>query len=243
VIVIGIDLSSPSNLADTVLVIARATDAELHILEMHENLSDEAILTLIHNTQAQLAPGEAMIVGIDCPLSYQDGKGGRESDNQLRNRIQKRSSKAPMGIGMHPSSVMSPVYISSLTMRGMHLARSLDSAISLVEVHPGATIGLHMTARGTEASTGDLPYQVPDCVVTYKQDGRRPASEVLAARAHIVMWMEQVMGVRGIPLEAVERTHRVDACAAALAAWKFATGAAVWSYPAMPPQHPYPYSC
>lgn len=230
-IVIGIDLSGPSNPKDTALAQFRVSvDGTGLIGERFESgLKDAQLLAILAEVRAD--SDEPMVIGLDSPLSYQDGGGGRASDTALRNRIK--------AIGMHPSSIMSPFYISSLTMRGMHVARNLDAGIQLVEVHPGATVGLHMTVRGGDVA----PYRVPDCVVRYKQDSKLDRAMVIAARQHIVMWMEQVMGMAGIPLETPETTHQVDACGAALAAWKYATGQAVWSYPAVLPQHPYPYSC
>ncbi|MFP3489293.1 DUF429 domain-containing protein, partial [Staphylococcus sp. SIMBA_130] len=75
-------------------------------------------------------------IGIDAPLSYQPGGGDRPSDRALRQRIVKA--------GMRSGSIMTPTMTRMvyLKLRGISLSRGLEANAHIVEVHPGAAIGL-----------------------------------------------------------------------------------------------------
>ncbi len=64
----------------------------------------------------------------------------------------------------------------------------------------------------------------------------------LPARLRLLEWLEQI-GLDGLPRAEETPDHFVAACAAAMAAWKWAEGKAVWCYPAQPPEHPYDFAC
>lgn len=217
--VIGIDLSGPSNHKDTVLSVFEVQNKQLRFIKIRGNMSDEEILKEVA-AQAEL---DEVVIGIDAPLSYEDGGGDRESDRDLRKYI--------VGIGMKSGSIMPPTLnrMVYLTLRGIRLSReiaSLDSkhSISIVEVHPGAVIGSR------------LPSIEMNYVLTYKND--------LEVRKILLNFLSQ-QGLMGIPESAVELSHSFDACAAALGAWhwKDAGFSPKWSFPAQPPLHPYDYCC
>ncbi|WP_071394841.1 DUF429 domain-containing protein [Bacillus tuaregi] len=219
--VMGIDLSGPSNHKDTALAVFEGQKGQLQFVKSRSHLSDEEILKEISD-QAQL--GE-VIIGIDAPLSYEDGGGDRESDRALRKFI--------VGIGMKPGSIMPPTLnrMVYLTLRGIKLSREIAAQvkssphpISIVEVHPGSVIGSRLSAI-------DFDY-----VLTYKQD--------VKVRNLLLGWFE-LQQLLGIPLSVAEQSHSIDACAAALGAWhwKDAAFTPTWSFPAKPPLHPYDFCC
>lgn len=72
--VIGIDLSGPSNHKDTVLSLFEKQDRELKFLKLMKDVSDFQILEEI-KTQSKI---NEVIIGIDAPLSYEDGGGDRQ---------------------------------------------------------------------------------------------------------------------------------------------------------------------
>jgi predicted nuclease with RNAse H fold len=236
-IIIGIDLSGPSNPKDTAYAQFRVGEGGDSLIgeRFESNLKDVDLFALLRD----LPEAEPVVIAIDSPLSYKDGGGGRASANALRRLIQKRGLNSPHGIGMSASSIMSPFYISSLAMRGMHIARSIDPRYTLIETHSGATLGLHMTDRlGVQP-----PYQVPDCILHYKQDDKLSSQTAHRARQHIVQWLEQVEHVHNLPEDIAATTHQLDSCAAAFAAWKHAMNQSVFHAPVNLPQHPYGYSC
>lgn len=81
--VIGIDLSGPSNHRDTVLTVFEKRESQLTFVKWINNISDQGILNEILE-QSHL--GE-VVVGIDAPLSYEDGGGDRQGDRELRKFI------------------------------------------------------------------------------------------------------------------------------------------------------------
>ena len=164
-----------------------------------------------------LIPGAPSIVGIDAPLSYSAGGGSRAADVRLR--------KAAIRAGLHPGTVMAPsaprmVY---LTLRGVALTRLLSNehpGCRIVEVHPTAALAL----RGAPL----------EAVRTFKTSPR--------SRRTLLAWL-QAQGLTGIGRRADDSDHAVAACSAALAAWRWSQGDAVWLHKAEPPMHPYDFAC
>ena len=217
--IIGIDLSGPSNHKDTVLTVFERQENRLKFVRWKNNISDLEILNEI-TEQCQL--GE-VVVGMDAPLSYEDGGGDRQGDRELRKFI--------VGLGMKPGSIMPPTLnrMVYLTLRGIRLSREIEALyvpnpVSIVEVHPGAVIGSRL-------SKNDFAN-----VLTYKQD--------LSVRRFIWNWFGQ-QNVIELPVLCEEPSHWIDACAAALGAWhwKDPLFKPSWLYPANPPLHPYDYCC
>ena len=112
-----------------------------------------------------------------------------------------------------------------LTLHGIALARVLatlkpDIDLQIVEVHPGAC----MLLRGAAARD----------VRSFKRD--------IQARLNLLNWLEG-QGLDGLPRLKNVADHFVASCAAALAAWQWSLGNAVWQYPAETPHHPYAFAC
>ncbi len=134
-IVMGIDLSGPANHKDTAMAVFQTTGDELVLSEMIVHVDDEKILSTILSYS-----NDEMVIGIDVPLSYQDGGGDRPQDKSLRDFIK--------GYGLSGSSIMPPTLTKMvyLTLRGISLTRRImkltdDKKVKIVEVHPGAAIG------------------------------------------------------------------------------------------------------
>jgi uncharacterized protein len=217
--VIGIDLSGPSNHKDTVMAVFELQDGELKFLNLRRNIGDLEILEEIH-VQSQL---DEVVIGIDAPLSYEDGGGDRIGDKQLRQFI--------VTLGMKSGSIMPPTFnrMVYLTLRGIKLTREIENLwsqnpISIVEVHPGAVMG-------SRISPIDLEY-----VLRYKQE--------MSSRSFIKNWLWEQQ-VTQLPSYIDEESHMIDACAAALGAWhwKDPLFEPKWLLPANPPLHPYDYCC
>jgi predicted nuclease with RNAse H fold len=154
------------------------------------NNSDRKIIETIG---ALSSCGEEVIVGLDAPLSYQDGGGDRPSDKEIRNAIR--------AAGFYHGSIMPPTFhrMVYLTLRGIGLSRSLQKLnASIVEVHPGAALGLRLKEEDRNLA------------LTYKKNNE--------SRLHLIPYFDQ-WGVKGITAEAIDTSHGLDACAAALAAW------------------------
>ncbi|TYS70450.1 DUF429 domain-containing protein [Sutcliffiella horikoshii] len=218
-ILIGLDLAGPSNHKDTVLTVFKQSENHLTFKKMISNISDEEIL----NEIIDLSRLDEIVIGIDAPLSYQDGGGDRESDKQLRKFI--------VSFGMKPGSIMPPTYTRMvyLTLRGIKLTREIEKIhttfpVSIVEVHPGAAIGARVTEK-------ELEY-----VLTYKQN--------FSSRKYLKNWFAQ-QNVIGLPNGVEKESHSIDACAAALAAWHWADHSLKphWIFFAQPPLHPFDYCC
>ncbi|WP_404328405.1 DUF429 domain-containing protein [Mesobacillus maritimus] len=216
---IGIDLSGPSNHKDTVVVVFEERGGQLRYVKCGSPMSDEEILKEV-SAQSQI---DEVVIGIDAPLSYEDGGGDRVSDRELRKFI--------VEIGMKPGSIMPPTFnrMVYLTLRGIKLSREITTLatlhpISLVEVHPGAVIGSRLSQK-------ELDY-----VLAYKKD--------LEARKVLLRWLEQ-QHLIGIPETAAEQSHSIDACAAALGVWHWKNSEFTpkWKFPAKPPLHPFDYCC
>lgn len=217
--VIGIDLSGPSNHKNTVLSLFEKQGRHLKFLKLKSGESD---LEILEEIQAQ-SKIDKVVVGIDAPLSYEDGGGDRQGDKQLRQFIIK--------LGMKSGSIMSPTFnrMAYLTLRGIKLTREIENMktsnpIFIVEVHPGAVIGSR------------LPHEDMKYVLNYKQD--------IAARNFIRNWLGKQQLI-GLPAFIEEESHTIDACAAALGAWhwKDSLFEPIWLLPANPPLHPYDYCC
>nr|WP_263326843.1 DUF429 domain-containing protein [Neobacillus sp. Marseille-Q6967] len=218
-IVIGLDLSGPSNPKDTVLTLFELENGHMQFIKIAQNLNDLQILEEI-NQQAQI---DEVVIGIDAPLSYQDGGGDRQGDKLLRKYI--------VSLGMRPGSIMPPTYnrMVYLTLRGIKLSREIQNfgaphPISIAEVHPGAVIGSRLPLK-------DIGY-----VLSYKQDR--------SVRTYIKKWLEEQLLTK-LPNMVEEESHTIDACAAALGAWHWRDPAfgPKWILPAQPPLHPYDYCC
>lgn len=217
--VIGIDLSGPSNHKDTVIAVFERQDGKLKFLNMKRNIGDLDILDEIY-AQSQI---DEVVIGMDAPLSYEDGGGDRQGDKQLRQYI--------VSHGMKSGSIMPPTFnrMVYLTLRGIKLTREIENLtvpkpISIVEVHPGAVIGSRIPPK-------DLAY-----VLTYKQE--------MSSRSFIKNWLGDQL-LTHLPPFIDEESHMIDACAAALGAWHWKDPLFVpkWLLPANPPLHPYDYCC
>ncbi|KPB06701.1 DUF429 domain-containing protein [Bacillus sp. CHD6a] len=215
----GLDLAGPSNHKDTVLTFFKQNENHLLFQKMISNISDKEIL----NEIIDLSGLDELVIGIDAPLSYQDGGGDRVSDKQLRKFI--------ISLGMKPGSIMPPTYsrMVYLTLRGIKLTREIEKLhttfpVSIVEVHPGAAMGARVTKK-------ELDY-----VLTYKQN--------LSSRKYLKTWFEQ-QNVIGLPKGIENESHSIDSCAASLAAWHWADHSlkAPWIFSAQPPLHPFDYCC
>jgi predicted RNase H-like nuclease len=71
--IIGIDLSGPSNTADTVCVICEAEGAGLRVVDCVSGATDQDVVAIL----AAFEPCEDVAIGLDAPLSYQPGGGDR----------------------------------------------------------------------------------------------------------------------------------------------------------------------
>jgi predicted nuclease with RNAse H fold len=217
--IIGIDLSGPANHKDTVMAIFEKTNEGLVFEDMILNASDEMIISAV---KLAALVGEVAI-GIDAPLSYQDGGGDRPQDKSLRQFIK--------GYGLSGSSIMPPTLTKMvyLTLRGMGLTRRImaipsKNKIRIVEVHPGAAIG---TRIGQDRVYHALHYK----------------KEAASGKA-ILEWFETV-GIHGLPLQQFEHSHQIDACAAALAVWHWTdiTKKSKWHWDKTSEEHPFEVYC
>jgi len=214
VFLLGADLSGPSNHGDTALAWFAAETESLHYRGHLANVSDAAALELV----TMLASRGPVVIGLDAPLSYQDGGGFRPGDALLRQTLN--------ALNAHYVGVMSPTMarMTSLTLRGVVLARmigALPDPPRIVEVHPGAA----MVLRGARL----------DALRLYKT--RQPGAA--AARQVLRGWLA-TQGLAALP-DLSGSPHLTDACAAALATWHWRAGRPVWVHRAAPPHHPYDY--
>lgn len=212
--VVGIDLSGPRNFADTCLVSFEERGNELYLEEVCEGADDDQILKVI----SHLGQRDHINIGMDAPLSYSSHGGDRPSDKELRRLVLKKGG----GIGIMPPTMIRMVY---LTLRGVTLTRMLELLkpqydLNIVEVHPGAC----MLLRGADIED----------VRKFKRDE--------SARRSLLNWLEKI-GLKGISRQEAITDHYVAACAAALAAWHWSLGKAVWCFMANPPRHPYDFTC
>lgn len=217
--VIGIDLSGPANHKDTVLAVFQVRNNLLCFEDMIVDASDEMMISAI----MAAASVEDVVIGIDAPLSYQDGGGDRPQDKSIRQFIK--------SFGLSGSSIMPPTLTKMvyLTLRGITLTRRIMAnkdfrKIRLVEVHPGAAIGSRIGTEGL------------DHALHYKKD--------LESRKVIFEWFETI-GFAGLQYEIHLISHQIDACAAALAAWHWAdpTKQPKWFWNETSPEHPFEFCC
>jgi predicted nuclease with RNAse H fold len=212
--VVGIDLSGPRNVVDTCLVSFEVRGDEIHLEDVREEADDDKIIEAI----SSLGKRDRINIGIDAPLSYNSNGGDRPSDKELRRLVQSHGG----GVGIMPPTMIRMVY---LTLRGMALTRMLELLksqydLNIVEVHPGAC----MLLRGANIED----------VEKFKRDE--------AARRNLLDWLEK-MGLNGISRQEAITDHYVAACAAALGAWQWSLGKAMWCFPSNPPYHPYDFAC
>lgn len=214
--VVGIDLAGPANHQDTAMAIFKREGNVLSLQNLAFNNSDRKIIETI---AALSSCGEEVIVGIDAPLSYQDGGGDRPSDKEVRNAIK--------AAGLYHGSIMAPTFhrMVYLTMRGIGLSRSLQNlTASIVEVHPGAALGLRLKEEDRQLA------------LTYKKNEE--------SRLHLIPYFKE-WGLEGITAAAADTNHGLDACAAVLAAWHWGDPVHTpkLNVPASPPFHPFDFCC
>ncbi|MFN2311460.1 MAG: DUF429 domain-containing protein [Spirochaetia bacterium] len=263
ILVVGIDLSGPSNTADTVLTLFRAEGGNelggeagrpsgigMPLVHVYHGIGDLDILRVCEAAAGGgLRAGSGsdanevrkVVVGLDAPLSYNPGGGDRPADAALRKRLS--------AAGLKPATVMAPTMtrMAYLTLRGVAVARLLSTWASalpgvelvIYEVHPGGVMALR----------GALPEDV------------RELKREMAARLRLCDWFaaegtldigaggSTLLEVAGETATAAENAagvpsdHAIAACAAALGAWHASAGRPSWLYPAEPPLHPFAVCC
>lgn len=211
--IIGIDLSGPTNTADTAIARFAGSGDRLTLVEHAVGASDEILLACALRAAAQ----GPVAVGLDAPLSYNPGGGLRPGDKAL--------SSVAIRVGLPASSVMVPTMtrMAYLTLRGITVARLMETVVPpprIVEVHPGITLALHGAP-------------VED-VRNLKRDPQ--------ARQRLLDWLDR-QGLHGALQLDQASDHLVAACAAALSAWRWSNGRSKWLMAAQPPFHPYDYAC
>lgn len=217
--IIGIDLSGPANHRDTVLTVFKQNQSELIFEDMIEHGSDHDIVSAIYEASLE----DDVVIGIDAPLSYQDGGGDRPQDKSIRQFIK--------SYGLAGSSIMPPTLTKMvyLTLRGISLTRQIQSInsahkIRMVEVHPGAAIGTRIEFAKIQHA------------LFYKKE--------LQSRKVILEWLRAKKLVN-LPDQLVDTSHGIDACAAALAAWHWVdeTKQPTWCWSETSEEHPYEFCC
>lgn len=214
-VVIGVDLSGPSNSAETAMACFCVESERLKCKDIVVGLDDAELYRRI-----EAFGGESeIVIGLDAPLSYYPGGGDRPGDAELRRRL--------INAGLHPGSVMPPTMTRMvyLTLRGVCVARGLKEILpnraSIVEVHPAGA----MVLRGAPSRD----------VREFKRDP--------AARGRLLGWLGRAQKIQGIPRKHVPTDHVVAAMACALAAWNWARNQPAWCQKADPPIHPYDFAC
>ncbi|MGD6817835.1 DUF429 domain-containing protein [Metabacillus sp. 84] len=212
--IMGVDLSGPSNHKDTAAALFRLEGETMHLEELQTGLSDANILELAEKTD-----GSSLAVGLDAPLSYNDGGGDRPSDKWFRKEMARH--------GLRSSSIMPPTLTRMvyLTVRGLKVASLLEGMgtnLKMAEVHPGS-------ALLTRLNDGEKEHGL-----LYKN-----AAE---SRTYVVNWFAR-QSIYGIPEEAAESAHSIDAIAAAMAVRDWIRSAPKLIYPKSPPHHPYDFLC
>ena len=232
---IGVDLSGPTNTADTAGFCFRSASgvapvrrgrasrggasppngfasASLECVGGGVGLADAEILALVAAVPAE----RGLIVALDAPLSYNPGGGDRPADRELRARL--------VRAGLRAGSVMAPTTtrMAYLTLRGISVAHAILRArpdAVVVETHPAGA----MVLRGAPAE------QVAEMK-------RSPS-----AREALVKWL----GSRGLPgpPDVGGSDHGVAALACVLAARELERGRVVFDARADPPHHPFRFVC
>lgn len=209
--VLGIDLSGPANPGDTAAVLLRYVGRGASIEAAVSGLGDFGLMAWLD----ELGEPAPAFVGLDAPLSYQDGGGDRSGDHALRKRL--------IALGCHPGSVMPPTLTRMvyLSLRGIAVARLFEQRYPdarIAEVHPGAALRF----RGAS----------PELLRAFKREA--------GARQDLLA----VLAAAGLPQakELVDASdHLVAAAAAALATLDWALESPRWLWPAAAPWHPYDY--
>ena len=211
-IIMGVDLSGPSNHADTACAIFESSGESLIYRRHLAYLADSDLLHLVDGASR----GASLTVGLDAPLSYQDGGGDRVRDRELRRALQK--------VGMPSGSLMTPTMtrMAYLTLRGLSISRLIST------FHPDAAV-LEVHPFGALALAG-APVEALRMVKKSDQ-----------ARTDIAQWMRDNC-IEGLPEQSFT-DHELAALAAGFAAWKWQIGTAAWQIDAEPPLHPYPFAC
>ena len=214
-IFIGMDLSGPSNYKETALVAFK--ESKTGYLALHKSLQGADDNDILNFTRSLLQLDKNIVVGIDAPLSYNDGGGDRVSDADLRKKI--------ISTGLRSGSVMAPTMnrMVYLTLRGISIARlllAINTTTRIVEVHPGAAMAL----RGSAIND----------VAGFKKNKK--------SRVRLLAWLEKQGLIHAADINDPS-AHYVVACASALAAWKWHHNKSVWIHPAKQPLHPFDYVC
>ncbi len=211
-VVVGIDLSGPTNTEDTALVVFKGDGHALTLEEAHNGMGDAEIFQLI----GRYVVDDQLVVGIDAPLSYNPGGGDRPGDKALRQLLAAH--------GLKSGTVMTPTMtrMAYLTLRGMGVARGIVEVgranVRVAEVHPAAA----MVLRGAS----------PQALTAMKRDA--------AARTELLQWLEEA-GLTGTAAQSDSSDHYIAACGAALGGWGWSRDEHRWSEPAMLPLHPFDY--
>jgi predicted nuclease with RNAse H fold len=189
-LILGLDLSGPSNTADTALAVLQPGEAGLQLVTLELGLDDGAIAELVRTHVPQDAP---LLVGLDAPLSYQPGGGDRPGDRALRQELQR--------VGLPSGTVMTPTMtrMAYLTLRGMAVARlllALQPQARVAEVHPGGV----MVRRGA-----------PVALVKAMKTSQ-------SARSDLLNWLAK-MGVSKLPIQAGDHEIAAVAAALGAAHW------------------------
>ncbi len=189
-LILGLDLSGPSNTADTALTILRPVVKNLQLVTLQLGLDDGAIAELVNTMVPEDAP---LLVGLDAPLSYQPGGGDRPGDRALRQELQRH--------GLPSGTVMTPTMtrMAYLTLRGMAVARlilALRPQAQIAEVHPGGV----MVRRGAPVAS----------VKAMKSSA--------AARVELLEWLE-TKGVSKLPAQAGDHEIAALAAALGAGDW------------------------
>lgn len=213
-IIAGIDLSGPSNLEETVLTVAVSEGKYYRLDYAGRGLNDPQIAEVL--SEYCNIKGEFLTVGIDAPLSYNQGGGDRPGDRELRNLLKSR--------GLMPGTVMPPTLTKMvyLTLRGISLARFLNSVIpgiKIAEVHPAGSLVLN----GFD----------PALVKEMKRSEN--------ARLEILAGLEGIFGFESSHSPADD--HYIASLGALLAARGLADNNIRWIKKAEPPLHPFDFAC
>lgn len=211
-IIMGVDLSGPSNHSDTSCAIFERHADGLLYRQHVSHLADADLLHLVNGAFR----GASLTIGLDAPLSYQDGGGDRIRDRELRQEL--------VRLGMPSGTIMTPTMtrMAYLSLRGIALSRMLGSThpdAAIVEVHPFGSLAM-----------AGAPV---DDVKAVKKDA--------SARVRLASWLAS-HGMDNLPEQAFS-DHELAAFGAAWAAWKWQSGKSSWSAPAEPPAHPHAFAC
>jgi len=267
VLLVGIDLSGPSNTADTVLTLFRADldagdagdagdaerrneasrpperDIRLRAAGVHHGVGDLDILRLCDVAAATAV--RKIVVGLDAPLSYNPGGGDRPADAALRRRL--------AAAGLKPATVMTPTMtrMAYLTLRGVVVARLLSSwaaelpgtELVIYEVHPGGVMALCGAApEDVRALKVDAAARLRLCD-WFQTEGTLDIGAGGAGLAAREGAGRAAADKAATPESSVPSDHAIAATAAALGAWNAACGRPAWLYPAEPPLHPFAVCC